>query len=280
MQPTIQIFAEHDVAFAVSLATGFGWTTSPAWFRVFLSHDPAGCFVARIGDEPIGMVTTTRYTTSAWVGYLMVSPQRGRLGLGTKLLEHALDHLDMLGVATVQLDADPPGVRIYQRHGFVEQFQSRRFRLVGPAQRRLAAAVPLTPDELPAAARLDLESLGDDRTRLLGLLYQGAEAAFCVRRQGRLSGYALLIPSRVGVHLGPWIAEDRSAAAELLAAALRRSAGRAVTVGVPGPNRDAVDLLRACRFEEEPASIRMTRGKPCCGGMGRQIFGLGSGAIG
>ena len=278
--PRIRLFTAQDVPYAVRQATEFGWTTAPHWFTVLVEHDPRGCFLAEIDGQPVGMVTTARYGSSAWLGYLMVSPQRGALGLGTILLEYGLGYLDASGVETVLLDADPPGVRIYARHGFAKRFPSRRFRLLGSARRPATAAVCLTPDDVPAMTRLDLESFGDDRACLLALMYPTAEAAYCVRRHGRLVGYALLIASGAGVQLGPWIAEDRSAAEELLAAAVRQRADREMTVGVPGTNDAAIALLEECGFQEKPASMRMTRGQATNVCVGPQVYGLGNGAIG
>jgi GNAT superfamily N-acetyltransferase len=276
----IDTFTPHDIPFAVALATGFGWTTSAAWFRALVAHDPDGCFVARNGNRAIAMVTTTCYAQSAWVGNLMVSPQTGRLGLGTTLLEHALDHLERRDIRSIHLDADPPGRRIYERHGFGPRFLSRRFRLAGPSRSRSAAAMPLPLDELPAIAALDLEAFGDDRLRLLHLLRGEAESAFSTRRADRMAGYAFLTATGSSVSLGPWIAEDRAAAGELLAVADGHRADRTLRVGVPDPNRDAVALLQAWGFEETQPSLRMTRGTTEPEGMPERIFGIAYGAMG
>jgi GNAT superfamily N-acetyltransferase len=277
---TVGGMMSDDVAFADELAASFGWTTCAGWFRALLAHDPDGCFVARVGDRAVAMVTTTRYARSAWVGNLMVSPQSGTLGLGTALLERALDHLDARGVATIHLDADPPGRRIYERHGFVTQFASRRFRSMRPPRDASTSAVPLPLHDLPAVAKLDLDAFGDDRRRLLQLLHAEAECALAVRRANRIVGYAVLTATNAGVYLGPWVAEDPAAAAELLAAADRHRGDRTLKLGVPGPNRGAVALLQSWGFEETPASLRMTRGTSAQPGMCEQIFGLGNGAVG
>jgi ribosomal protein S18 acetylase RimI-like enzyme len=278
--PIIDVFTERDVTFAVGLATAFGWTIGPHSLKALIAHDPGGCFVARISSQPVGVVTTTCYVSSGWVGYLMVSPHTGRLGLGTLLLEHALHHLDARGLETVRLDADRPGLRIYERHGFVAQFPSRRFRLSGPAHCTSSTAAPLRTRDLQAVAEVDRESFGDDRTRLLWLLFAGAEAAFSVWRAAHLAGYALLIPTNTGVHLGPWVATDSLSATQLLVAAIQQRGARALTVGVPGPNLEAVAMLKRWGFEEEHASLRMARGKLKCGGKPGLVFGVGSGAFG
>jgi GNAT superfamily N-acetyltransferase len=280
MPMIIGTMSPHDISFAVDLATSFGWATCAGWFRALLAHGPDGCFVARIGERPVAMVTTTRYARSAWVGNLIVSPEKGKLGLGTALLEHALDHLDALGVATVHLDADPPGRRIYDRHGFLPRFLSRRFRLTGPTRDASTTAVALPRGDLASIANLDRDAFGDDRLRLVRLLRVEADEAFAVWRARRVAGYALVTVTNTGVHVGPWVAEDRDVAMDLLAAADGFRGERTLSVGVAGPNRDAVALLESRGFEERPASLRMTRGALADVGNCQRVFGIGNGAIG
>ena len=52
--------------------------------------------------------------------------QRSR-GVGRALMEHALAFLDAADVATVRLDATPLGRPLYERLGFIEQFQLARY---------------------------------------------------------------------------------------------------------------------------------------------------------
>lgn len=276
----VRPFTAIDVDFAVAQSSREGWTTSRGWFEVLLAHDPGGCFVVEADGWPAGMVTTTCFEQTAWIGYLIVSPDQRRCGLGTCLMTRALDHVAAAGIATVRLDADPPGMNIYRRLGFVGEYESLRFYLDAPRACPPTSAVPLTVERLDAAARLDRTAFGDDRARLLRLLLPHAEAGFVVEREGHLAGYVFVIPTTAGVHVGPCVAVDPDVAMELWGAALRAARGRSVTAGIPAPNRTASDVLRSLGFRPKPSSVRMVRGPVAPSGMVGCTFAIGSGAFG
>ena len=123
----IREFEPDDVDFALRQKRREGWAVNRERFEAYLAHDPNGCFLAIDGDEPVGMVTTTCFGASAWIGNLIVEPGiRGR-GVGRALMEHGLDYLRGRGASTVRLEGDPPGIPLYRKLGFVDEFESCRF---------------------------------------------------------------------------------------------------------------------------------------------------------
>lgn len=268
----------RDVDFVLSLASAEGWTTSRQWLEALIQHDPRGCFVAELGRVRAGTVTATHHARTGWVGYLIVVPQFRNAGLGTALMGRAIQYLEARGVRTMRLDADPPGVKLYRRLGFVDEYVSRRFRFVGTPPASRQAVLPLTG--IQEAASFDLSRFGDDRSRMLRLLFGQSEAAFHLSSAGTMTGYALLSPTSSGVHLGPCVAVDGTTAALLIEAALSVGQGRAMTLGMPGPNVAGLDLLQRLGFEETPPSIRMVRGELQAAGLPESIFAIAHGAIG
>ena len=57
-----------------------------------------GCFIAEVDNRRVRMITTTRYARSAWVGNLIVVPERRRQGIGETLMAHAIDLLKRCGI--------------------------------------------------------------------------------------------------------------------------------------------------------------------------------------
>ena len=273
-------FDADDVDFAVSESMREGWATSGLWFELFLALDPDGSFILQHGDVRAGMVTTTRHEKTAWIGSLIVPPERRGRGFGSRLMMQALDYLQSAGVGTVRLDADPPGISIYRRLGFLDECESMRFRLDVPGIVPPTSATPMAAEHLEAIARLDERVFGDNRSRLLRLLFQHAEDGFIVERHGQISGFAFLIATTTGVHVGPMIADDECVARELWGATMREARGRRISVGIPAPNRAGCDLLRSLGFQPRPSSLRMTRGVASPGAAGDGVFALGSGAFG
>jgi ribosomal protein S18 acetylase RimI-like enzyme len=110
----IRRFEPDDLDFADSQKSREGWAASRDQFELYLEHDPDGCFVAMAGDQPVGMLMTTCFGPSGWIGNLIVEPDHRGRGIGRALMEHGLDRLRGRGATTVRLEGDPPGIPLYR----------------------------------------------------------------------------------------------------------------------------------------------------------------------
>ena len=192
-----------DLGFAAELTAGEGWASGRSDFQLYLEHDPDGCFTALEGGRRLGMVTTTRYPASAWIGNLIVVPEHRSRGVGRALLEHGLRHLESAGIRTVRLDGDPPGIPLYRSLGFIDEWESLRFRSVGGRLDRPQRVTDLKPDDLDAVAALDRTVFGDDRSRMLRLFLDRAEQAIAVKDGVELAGHAMVVRTDRGLRVGP-----------------------------------------------------------------------------
>jgi ribosomal protein S18 acetylase RimI-like enzyme len=276
----IRPMSSSDIPFCIAQTGREGWTSTSDDFAVHLAHDPEGCFVATIGEKPAGMVTSTRYRVTGWIGNLIVPPEYRGKGLGSELMERAIARLESRGTGTIRLEADPLGIGIYRRLGFMDEYTSPRFRLnpgltvEGPSVARVVGA------DIPAIASFDAPHFGDDRNRLLALLLAKARATFRVPRRGAIAGYLMVLPGVHGLRIGPWVAEGPQAARELLQAAVAFVGDQTMTLAVPGPNRLGQDMVREAGFGETPSSLRMVRGAAAGRGRPENIYALANGAIG
>jgi ribosomal protein S18 acetylase RimI-like enzyme len=319
MKVAIRRFTANDVAFALAQTSREGWDTTRGVFEICLLHDPGGCFIAEGDGRQVGMATTTAYRYSGWIGNLIVPPEHRQKGIGSQLMDHAIDHLTKQGIRTLRLEADPPGVKLYRRLGFVDEFESLRFRLEPDRARRSperaekrneadprasggavtegspstvadgARSVrqsgcgrvrPLSEADLPAVAAFDLDRFGDTRSELLRLFLRKAKAAYVVHDGRWVRGYAMTSSSPQGIRLGPWVATDLEPARMLLHAMLADVPGETVAVGIPCVNTTAVELLESEGFRKTPSSLRMRRGRPICSGTPQRIYGIANGAMG
>jgi ribosomal protein S18 acetylase RimI-like enzyme len=278
----IRTFTKEDITFALTRTARESWDNTAAFFEICLTHDPDGCFIAEIEGQRVGMATTTRYARTGWVGNLIILPEHRRRGLGEKLMRHAMAHLTRQGVGTLRLEADPPGVKLYRRLGFVEQFDSPRFMLHTGSEHHTSGgkAEPLTADDLPAATGFDAECFGDDRARLLRLLFETSGTSFILRHGDRTRGYVMTQPSSLGTRIGPWVATDPDAARELLRSTLANLESTTVVLGVPETNRSAVELLISAGFRPAGSCLRMRWGEPAGGENLHTIFAIANGAMG
>lgn len=278
--PAVRLMAAGDIGFCVAQTAREGWTSTPDDFGVHLAHDPDGCFVAAVGGEPAAMVTTTAYRSTGWIGNLIVAPEHRGKGLGSVMMERAIGSLESHGLATLRLEADPLGINIYRRLGFVDEYDSPRFRRDGEPTPDPAQGTPMEPADVRSVAPLDAAAFGDDRSRLLPVLLGAARAAFRVPARGAIAGYLMLVAGVHGFRIGPWVAEEPGAASNLLRAALAFAGARTVTVAVPGPNRVGQAMLREAGFRETPSSLRMARGPAAGHGHPESVYALANGAVG
>ncbi len=280
MEISIRIFNQDDIEFALAQTEREDWDPTAELFDACLAHDPDGCFIAEIDRQRVGMVTTTRHGQSAWIGNLIVPPECRRQGIGRRLMSRSMAHLSDRGVRTIRLEADPPGVRLYRRLGFIDEFESLRFQRPGGRIATQGVTGRIAPSDLPAVAAFDAQHFGDDRARLLTLLYQRSRATYGLQESGRMRGYAFAGPSRVGIRIGPWLAVDYRAAETLLQSILGDWPDTALILGVPGPNHDATILLESYGFERLPSSYRMLHGRRAAAGHHESIFAITNGAMG
>lgn len=279
MAVSIRTFHKADIEFALAQTTREGWDPTGEFFQLCLAHDPHGGFIAEADDRRVGMVTTTRHGCTGWIGNLIVVPERRRRGIGRRLVAHAMEHLASQSIATIRLEADPPGIRLYRRLGFTDEFESLRFRLDTRTQAFDQRTERFTRADLPAIAAFDHEHFGDDRGRLLKLLLAQAKAAYALRDHRQIRGYAFVVASRLGTRIGPWVARDAEAAETLLQSILTDWPDTAIALGTPSPNHAAVALLESHGFARVPSSYRMVYGRQSAGHP-EKIFAIGNGAMG
>lgn len=280
---SIRHFEPADVEFALQQKAREGWAVSRAQFEVYPKHDPDGCFVATEGRRPVGMVTTACFGASGWIGNLIVEPDFRSRGIGRALMECGLDSLRNRGAATVHLEGDPPGIPLYRKLGFVDEFESCRFTLPRSITRPAldgSAADTMTSEDLDDVAALDAAITGAGRRRFLELKIPRADLATVRRRNGKIVSFLLAASTDRGLRIGPCIAQDHDDARGLIAAAVSAAAGRPVLIGLPAVNTETIGMLTDIGFEQGPSSLRMRLGAPLPTGDPSRVVAIASGAVG
>jgi GNAT superfamily N-acetyltransferase len=265
----LRLMTGADVPAAMRLKDLAGWNQTPSDWARFLEASPAGCFVAEVDGRVCGTATTIVYQGRfAWIGMVLVDPEvRGR-GIGTRLLEQTIEHLDALRVPTLKLDATPQGKPIYSRLGFRSEYEIERWVLKREAphqdpaagEARGATCVAEQPG-LGEIIELDLRVFGADRSGLLRSLDRETPAfTLAAGSRGELRGYGLGRRGSRADHLGPWVARDEATAAALLAEFLKRSGRDTVFVDCLKSSAFASTSARAMGFEFSRPLTRMVRG--------------------
>jgi GNAT superfamily N-acetyltransferase len=249
----------QDIGLGMRLKQQAGWNQTEADWRRALELEPDGCFVAELDGDAIGTTTTCIFGPVAWIAMVLVDEKvRGR-GVGTALMRHALAFLDGRGVRSVRLDATPLGRPIYEKLGFVPQFELARYEGV-PSHGGPLWVRPAGGNDLDKLLRLDREVTGTDRRKLLLCLFAECFADLRVTMiDTRGFGFVTARPGANAIHIGPCIAQG--VGRYLLGGAWQRYAGQRVFIDIPVANLPAVQLVAAQGLVEQRRLLRMCRGE-------------------
>ena len=250
-----------DVPLGMRLRHQAGFNQTEADWRRFLHLEPDGCFVAELDGQPVGTVTNCVFDSVGWIAMLLVDERvRGR-GIGTRLTEHALAYLDARGVASARLDATPRGRPIYEKLGFVAEYELARLEGSPSGGRSHHLAATITADQLDAVVELDREVTGTYRRRLIECLHREKPDAMHVVRAGdEVAGYLTFREGSNATQIGPGVALTDEAGRMLGDVAIQSCTGQRVYVDVPTDNRPAMQWAESKRLLVQRYFTRMRRG--------------------
>ena len=251
-----------DIPLGMRLKEQAGWNQTEAdWLR-FLDLEPDGCFVAEWNGEPVATTTTCILGDVAWVAMVLVDARLRRHGIGTALMQQALRFLDERNVRSIRLDATPAGRPVYEKLGFVPDYQLARFDGILPERGLSVEAKPLEAQALEAMIALDGEVTGANRHKLLNFLFKATPELFLAVGGGNeFLGYVAMRAGSRAWQIGPCIAKP-VAAAKLLTAACRRCCGQPGFIDIPMANQAATSLAESLGLTVQRQLLRMHRGAP------------------
>jgi GNAT superfamily N-acetyltransferase len=281
----MRTLGKKDINFAVSLTVEEGWYYTPAEIELMLELDPEGSFVYE-EEEPLGMATCVTYGRTGILGHLIVSKKgRGRK-IGHALVDAAIEYMEGKGADSILVNATEEAVKLYQSHGFVlrDMTLCMHSRLDNTFHRNLSAdCVQLEKSDLPEVIDIDQRLFGDDRSRLIELLYEESpEGAFKIERAGNIDGFIFGRPDHVGYNLGPWVCltgDERDAEALFRTAVSKFDNGK-IYMGAFTSNLTALKIA-----DELPPINRwripmMTRGKSRYHADTSRVFGIAAYELG
>jgi GNAT superfamily N-acetyltransferase len=254
---------QNDLASAMRLKEQAGWNQTEMDWRRFLSMEPAGCFVAEWDGRLVGTTATCILGSVAWVAMVLVDPDfRGR-GIGKALMSHALCFLDTQSVPSVRLDATAMGKPLYEKLGFVVEYELTRFEGVPkPLANSFGNVENVGPKDWPELFQLDHQTTRADRTKFLSRLFsERPEEVKVVRSEGKMSDFLAGRPGTRAWQVGPCLATAEAGPA-LFANAACRFAGERIFIDIPIHNQVAAGLAEQMGLTIQRRLVRMRRGRP------------------
>jgi GNAT superfamily N-acetyltransferase len=262
----LRVMTKQDVPAGLRLKELAGWNQTAGDWNRFLEASPQGCFVVEENGLVCGTATTICYEERfAWIGMVLVDPEYRKQGIGTQLLMKAIEYLDQQKIPTMKLDATPQGRPLYEKLGFVAEYEIERWvlkRSPGSNTRTPKSNLPpLTEAQLKSILEMDRDVFGADRCFLLRSLRDEApEFALGDWAEAMPHGYAFGRHGSFSDHLGPWMAASGAAAERLLDDFLARSSRENILVDRLTANAMTGELLRARGFAFARNLTRMHRG--------------------
>ncbi|MBI5585737.1 MAG: GNAT family N-acetyltransferase [Deltaproteobacteria bacterium] len=272
----IEPLDERHLPAALNLSEQSHWNQNGQdWRRLFRSS-PGGCFGAFLEGRLVGTVTTSVYGTQlAWIGMMLVDPDYRRRGIGTRLMQAALDQLQRLGIVAVKLEATPAGKPLYETLGFRAEGLVERWE--GTVQRRVEIKGPAWEERFrPSLYGFDRLAFGADRSFLLASLIADSPLAPLVAldAKGRLDGFALARPGRQAFYIGPVAARSPATALALLDGMLGRLAGEKIYLDFNTTLGLDSEVLADRGLVKQRDLTQMALGPESLAGISPLLFGL------
>jgi GNAT superfamily N-acetyltransferase len=245
----------EDIPPAAQLSARAGWNQTEEDWRTLLELSPEGCLGIEADGHLAATTTLLCYGRRlTWIGMVLTKAEYQRRGFAKRLLAHALENADKMGIATIKLDATDQGRPLYESLGFRSEQEIERWSRPGENAAQLPAR--RTSAEEPWR-HLDSLVFGADRAQLLERLARlnpprSISQSFLFSRPGRVSAY-----------LGPCISENPGTARRMIEECVQNTKCGWSWDLFPR-NQDAVALARDLGFAPQRHLVRMARGKELC----------------
>jgi len=257
----IRLMTTDDLPLGLRLSRQAGWNqTESDWLR-FMDMEPKGCFVAELNDCPVGTTTTCIFDKVAWIAMVLVDKESRGQGIGTKLLKHSLDYLDRRKVKTVRLDATHLGRPIYEKLGFMPEYELARFEGIAQQGRAGPVVTEAVPEFFADMIEFDRRMTVTNREKMLSRLFKEfPQNTRIITHHDKIDGYVTMRPGANAIQVGPCTATMKAGQA-LLSDALHRCTGKAIYVDIPTGNVPAVKIAESSGLKIQRRFTRMSRGE-------------------
>ena len=262
MTISLRRMTTEDIEFGMRLKEQAGWNQTTADWQRFLKLEPEGCFIAEWEGRPVATTTTCIFRSVGWIAMVLVDESFRHRGIATRLVQHALQYLQQRPVITARLDATRFGRPVYERMGFIAEYELVRFQGVAYPDSQPAGVIPAQAEHLDSLAELDRRATGTVRRRLIEqFVMERPQDVRLAARGESVVGYIMLRPGSDATQIGPAVATSEQEGRALCDWAFNRCAGQPVLIDVPLRNRPAIDWVLSRGLTEQRQFSRMYRGQ-------------------
>jgi len=261
----IRNMREEDIDPALALINKEGWGYTRVEIERMLLMDPDGSYVFE-DRQLLGVITSVTYGRTGVIGHLVVSEHARGKKIGQALIKRAVEYCESARAESILLYATPEGKPVYGKFGFVAKRPAMVTRAPFSKADYMLENNPcskMIPRDLESARSMDTLSFGDDRGKLLRLLYtQFPEHSWKIERNGLLVGFVMGRVTPAGFDIGPWECISGPKDAEILLRTVLKSFGEGIVyLGVLADNSEAVRMANTLSSITRWNTEFMVRGK-------------------
>lgn len=275
---TVRRLVRAELDAMLDWAAAAGWNPGLNDAECFWAQDPQGFFGAELDGRLAGSVSMVRYQGDFAFGglFLVQAAHRGH-GLGRAMTEAAFAHAAGCCIGLDGVVAQQENYRA--QSGAVYAHRNRRYQGQGggEAPAGLGDLGSVAWDDLLA---LDARCFLSPRPRFLRAWIDApGHRGLAVKRDGRLAGYGVIRPCRVGFKIGPLFAETPEQGRAIFRGLMALAPGQPVQLDAPETNPAAVEMAEAAGmglvFETARMYINGSRALPLMNIFGITTYELG-----
>jgi len=280
---SIRLWTKADIDYVTESIERERWGYTKRDIERCWQFEPNGCFIAEVQNKPVGQVFSICYGKMGWIGLLIVNLEQRGKGVGTVLMQTAIDYLQKAGAETIRLEAAEKAVPLYKRLGFREEFDSLRLskqlKQNGKQKPLRENIFPVQEEDIENMAEFDSKYFGANRIRVLkSLCEESPQSCFVAKEKQKIVAYVMSRKISLIHRIGPWVCakENTQAASDLLITSINsiEEKNTELRIGTPAHNTNAVELLERLGFHQVAKSIRMIWGKHKHKGNVLGIYGI------
>ncbi|MEP7110577.1 MAG: GNAT family N-acetyltransferase [Ferruginibacter sp.] len=251
-----------DTEAGMNLSKAEGWNQTGRDWKRLIENPGNVCMLAEGDDKVIGTTTAINYSNQlAWIGMVLVDKAYRGQGVSKSLLTDIFEKV--AAFKSVKLDATPDGQQVYKKFGFKDEYLIARmtntsFRNLFPEDDNDILPESIQFRHIPEIIALDKLVFGVNRTQLFeSLIKEYPGRSWLIKRNNRITGFALGREGNRYNQIGPVIASGSSDAKLLIMKALKGLENQAVVVDALCDKEDLVNWLNSIGFIKQRQFIRM-----------------------
>jgi GNAT superfamily N-acetyltransferase len=255
--------SEKDIQDAMRLKEAAHWNQVPEDWIGFMRLEPLGCFVGELDGQVVSTATNFSFENRfGWIGMILVDPVQRRKGIATRMMERSIAYLESLPCPCQRLDATDAGAKVYERIGFLTEYQVERWTHDGISYetRAEAGVSELTVKNIDRIARWDADIFGASRKSLLHWYVENSAPSLLAGEPENPKGFLVGRPGSGAFQLGPMSASSVEVASDLIHSFLTLLPTQPMIADMTVANPDSKSLLEELGFQPSRVLQRMYRG--------------------